>query len=62
MALTKGEIPLDERIGNDPPPKSERELVIEQIIELQRQITKLERYLNELDGEANSFLFRPPAR
>ena len=60
----KQEIPVDsdERVSRPPLPKSERELLVEQIIALQRQIYLLERKLNEMDQKEMAYFQRPPSR
>ena len=45
MASTKADVPLDERIGLPPPPKTRSQEIIEQILDLQNQIRRLEREL-----------------
>jgi len=62
MQLTKDDAQPDERIGSDPRPKSEREMLIEQIIEHQRSIYALEKKLNELDQQSAEIFSRPPNR
>ena len=60
----KQEIPVDsdERVSRPPLPKTERELLVEQIIALQRQIYLLERKLNEMDQKEMAYFHRPPSR
>lgn len=60
----KQEIPVDsdERVNRPPLPKTERELLVEQIIALQRQIYLLERKLNEMDQKEMAYFHRPPSR
>lgn len=62
MELTKAAAQPDERIGADPPPPTERQRIIEEIVELQRDIYILERKLNELDQETMADFARPPTR
>lgn len=58
------EVPIDsdERVSRPSPPKSERELLVEQIVGLQRQIYLLERKLNEMDQKEVAYFHRPPSR
>lgn len=58
------DIPVDsdERINRAPLPKTERELLVEQIVALQRQIYLLERKLNEMDHADSMHFQRPPSR
>ena len=60
----KQEVPInsDERVSHAPLPKSERQLLVEQIIALQRQIYILERKLNEMDQKEVAYFHRPPSR
>ncbi len=60
----KQDIPVDsdERVSRPPLPKTERELLVEQIVALQRQIYLLERKLNEMDQEEVAYFHRPPSR
>jgi hypothetical protein len=60
----KQEIPVDsdERVNRAPLPKTERELLVEQIITMQRQIYLLERKLNEMDQAEMAYFHRPPSR
>jgi hypothetical protein len=60
----KQEIPVDsdERVSRPPLPKTERELLVEQIIAMQRQIYLLERKLNEMDQKEMAYFHRPPSR
>jgi len=60
----KQEIPVDsdERVSRPALPKSERELLVEQIVALQRQIYLLERKLNEMDQKEMAYFHRPPSR
>jgi hypothetical protein len=60
----KQEIPVDsdERVSRPPLPKTERELLVEQIVALQRQIYLLERKLNEMDQKEVAYFHRPPSR
>ena len=60
----KQEIPVDsdERVSRLPLPKTERELLVEQIVALQRQIYLLERKLNEMDQKEMAYFHRPPSR
>lgn len=62
MQLTKADVQPDERIGADPPPLTERQRIIEEIVELQRNIYRLERKLNEMDQQGDSVFARPPNR
>lgn len=58
------EVPIDsdERVSRPAQPKSERELLVEQIVGLQRQIYLLERRLNEMDQADAAYFQRPPSR
>ncbi len=60
----KQEIPVDsdERVSHPALPKTERELLVEQIVALQRQIYLLERKLNEMDQKEMAYFHRPPSR
>lgn len=60
----KQEIPVDsdERVSRPALPKTERELLVEQIVTLQRQIYLLERKLNEMDQKEMAYFHRPPSR
>lgn len=60
----KQEIPVDsdERVSRPPLPKSERELLVEQIVAMQRQIYLMERKLNEMDQKEMAYFHRPPSR
>lgn len=60
----KQEIPVDsdERVSRPALPKTERELLVEQIVALQRQIYLLERKLNEMDQKEMAYFHRPPSR
>lgn len=60
----KQEIPVDsdERVNRPLLPKTKRELLVEQIIALQRQIYLLERKLNEMDQKDMAYFHRPPSR
>ena len=60
----KHDVPLDDdpKVGSDPPPKSARELLVDEIVALQRKIYLLERKLNEMDHKDLEFYHRPPTR
>lgn len=56
MASTKDESPPDERIGGPPKPKSRGDLLVEEILELQRRIRSLERELQKQNLEEDPSL------
>ena len=62
MRSMKEDAAPDERIGNDPLPKSARQLLLEEIVSLQRQVYLLEKKLNEMDAKDLAFYHRPPTR
>lgn len=57
MVSKKVEGPPDERIGASPPPKTRSQEIIEQIIELQKQIRSLERELKTTQDVESLFSF-----
>lgn len=57
MASKKVDGPPDERIGGAPRPKTRSQEIIEQIIELQKQIRSLERELKNTQDVESLFPF-----
>ena len=56
MQSKKDDAPPDERIGGPPRPRSRADLLVEEILDLQRRIRSLERELQKQSVEEDSGL------